>query len=164
MAYGGASLRLTVLSDAHLTDAMSAANRVFAYSRLSDYTPIKREGIARRRLFVSFQTELSSVKVTCFMALYRSLPMPPTTPRLDVIVLTNDAPYSRLSPPTTLLKIEYPGSILSSVRENSTVSPAQRRVALMMQTPGETFESEVGPPYLQPSSAVAATARRQFWL
>ena len=80
---------------------MSAANRVFAYSRLSDYTPIKREGIARRRLFVSFQTELSSVFVTCFMALYRSLPMPPTTPRLDVIVLTNDAPYSRLSPPTT---------------------------------------------------------------
>jgi len=94
----------TGLSDAHLTDAMSAANRVFAYSRLSDYTPIKRESIARRRLFVSFQTELSSVKVTCFMALYRSLPMPPTTPRLDVIVLTNDAPYSRLSPPTTLLK------------------------------------------------------------
>ena len=101
MAYGVASLRLTVLSDAHLTDAMSAANRVFAYSRLSDYTPIKRESIARRRLFVSLQTELSSVKVTCFMALYRSLPMPPTTPRLDVVVLTNDAPYSRLSAPTT---------------------------------------------------------------
>ncbi|MDX2054171.1 MAG: hypothetical protein SFV15_17355 [Polyangiaceae bacterium] len=76
-----------------------AANREHTYAPLSDYTPEQRARIARRGLFVAFQPELPESELRRLTAKYRARAQHPETRRLDLVVLTNDAPFRDLAPP-----------------------------------------------------------------